>query len=357
MLFLDANAFYTYYGRTKLGWDETSVANVLKLRGYLDQMGDKSLPASVFMEVVVHFRDDPSKIRDLLNFRLKKGLPIYNNFKDYCITDDEITSVYMMDYASLKNYAYNLLEKKIEIESKLALLFYEIAKDLYLEYRLSAYSFFTEKEEYGIWNWLGRKAFADCNESITQDFKNALRAGYDIGKDANVIKEKYIERLNEACQIIDVTLAGCKGCIEGEEDLIAIIQQEFSLIKSKGFDGQGGTMKGIVTEIENDSQFLSYAKGKIASIFAKHYLTKSQALYLQDIMFTAWFEKGQKLRKNDIFDMFCASCLDHVRPAKEGESILTDRRSKVITFDTTFECFLEQHRKDNYDLIQKLKIT
>ncbi len=79
MIFLDANAFYSYIGRRNLGLIESMHVNEAKLSKYLDSNREKSLPTSVFIEIMVHFRDDSSRLREILEFRLRKGLPLFNN--------------------------------------------------------------------------------------------------------------------------------------------------------------------------------------------------------------------------------------------------------------------------------------
>lgn len=135
MIFLDANAFYSYYGRSKLGMTSEPVDEE-RLKKYLEQQREKSLPTSVYIEIMTHFRNNPKVLQNLLEFRYAKGLPLFNNIPDYVVSEDEITSVAYMDQAALKNYADRLLKSKIQIESKFTLLFFEITKDLYAHYKL-----------------------------------------------------------------------------------------------------------------------------------------------------------------------------------------------------------------------------
>ena len=71
-------------------------------------------------------------------------------------------------------------------------------------------------------------------------------------------------------------------------------------------------------------------------------------------MFTAWFERGQKLQKNDIFDMFCVGCLDHVN-VKEQKLALIDTTSYILSFDTRMKGFLGNVRPTNLKIIEKLQ--
>lgn len=104
MIFLDANAFYSYYGRSKLGMTSEPVDEE-RLKKYLEQQREKSLPTSVYIEIMTHFRNNPKVLQNLLEFRYAKGLPLFNNIPDYVVSEDEITSVAYMDQAALKNYA------------------------------------------------------------------------------------------------------------------------------------------------------------------------------------------------------------------------------------------------------------
>lgn len=67
MLFLDANAFYSYYGRSRLGMSSSPVDEE-RLKKHLDSRNDKSIPTSVFIEVVTCFRNNPKLLRELLEF-------------------------------------------------------------------------------------------------------------------------------------------------------------------------------------------------------------------------------------------------------------------------------------------------
>ena len=113
MIFLDANAFYWYFGREKLfAQPSTPKHDVEKLNGFLDGRTDKRIPASVFMEIIVHFRDDPEKIKKLIRFREEKGITIHNNFRDHCFTPDELTILHLSKAnAVLTEYAYKLFCK------------------------------------------------------------------------------------------------------------------------------------------------------------------------------------------------------------------------------------------------------
>ncbi len=355
MVFLDANAFYSYMGRKNLGLSESTHVKEKELRIYLDSISEKSLPTSVFMEIMVHFRDDHRRLREISVFRKEKNLSLYNNIPDYCVSETELSCIYYMGDNALKKYAYRLLNSKIAIESQFAYLFYEIIKNLYLEYRLAEMNTFTEIQEKGIWEYLGRREFQENKGVITNEFRNALFTGYEQSKDQNILKAKYIDMLNKECRNIDLTLAGCSACVENQVDIIDALQKAYANSVSRGFDGLDGTMPAIVSLFQTDTIFLEHAKQRISNIFLKHRYNKYQIEYLEKIMFNAWFDRAQKLKKNDIFDMMCAGCLGYTRSLKHGESILTNTNSYIISFDSTMEKYINMIRPCNAVLIQKYK--
>ena len=118
MIFLDANAFYWYLGREKI-FKQTSTPklDVEKLRFYLDGIIEKSIPASVFMEMLVHFRDNPDAMVRIIKFREQKNIQIFNNHPQCCFTPDELTVLHTITNPHfLKDYASKLLDAKISIE-------------------------------------------------------------------------------------------------------------------------------------------------------------------------------------------------------------------------------------------------
>ena len=81
--------------------------------------------------------------------------------------------------------------------------------------------------------------------------------------------------------------------------------------------------------------------------------TDTQINYLQNVMFTAWFDRGQKLQKNDIFDMFCIGCLDY-KDLSSPKCILVDRSSYLITVDKKMKAFIGNLRPANLALINSI---
>jgi hypothetical protein len=70
-------------------------------------------------------------------------------------------------------------------------------------------------------------------------------------------------------------------------------------------------------------------------------------------MFSAWFDRGQKLQKNDIFDMFCVGCLDY-KDTTVPVCILVDRSSYLITVDKRMKAFIGSLKPANLALINSI---
>lgn len=354
MIFLDANAFYSYFGRTRLGMSSSPV-DEKRLRKYLDVQKDKSLPTSVFIEIVTHFRNAPKLLKELLEFSQEKRILIYNNIPDYVISEDELTCVAFMDEIGLKHYADRLLENKIRIESKFTLLFFEITRDLYTHYRLEQTTELSKQNKKAILEYICKNGYKEYGKILEKKIQKKLQSGYEDNDEKKILKDFYIQELNEACILTDVIIAACVACNNKEDDIIGVIQKAYQRELVLGMDGYNSTMSCIVDTLTQNQQFLCLAKTNISEMFKKGNYTKTQRIYLRDVMFTAWFERAKKIEKNDIFDMFCVGCLDK-EDVKKEKCILIDNSPYIISFDKTMKSFIGTIKKENLMLIEKIQI-
>lgn len=352
MIYLDANAFYWYLGREKLAM-QLSVPkhDVEKLRNYLDSRNDKSIPASVFMEMIVHFRDNPEAIRKIIEFREVKELRIYNNLRGYCFTPDELTVLHMTKCDSvLKQYAYKLLDSKIEIEVRHTYTFVQVVSLLYVEYYLkSCHSLDCEVKD-KVLSYLGRDLSDELKDSYCSELTLALKNGYSANnKSQQYLKKKYMELLVQNCVIFQMVIDTVLKFLEEEEDLYEVMCKSVSDARENGFTDDG-IMKIIVDALAADSVFLKFAENEIADIFLRKGYSRHQSQYLK-LMLEAWLERGQKLKKNDIFDMLCVGALDKMERNPELNA-LYDQNSYLISFDETMMKFICKDR-GNASLINR----
>lgn len=353
MYFLDANAFYSYFGRSKLGMISSAVDENI-LTTYLDKQQDKSLPTSVYIEIITHFRNNPKLLKEILEFRRNKGLILYNNIPDYSVSPDEITCVGIMNEKSLCSYADKLLQSKIDIETKFTLLFFEITTILYAHYKLESATELTEDNKNSILNYIGINGFKKYGDILKGKIQKELEFGYEENKEQQVLKDFYIYELNEACIFIDIIVAACVACKNDDSDIMECIQETYKNLLNLDIDRNNATMSCIVHTLATDTQFLSDAKQRISSMFKKWNYNCSQIAYLRDIMFTAWFNHRQKLHKNDIFDMFFVGCLDY-KAERKNECVLMDLSSYIISFDNKIKEYLGMVMPRNLKLIKKIQ--
>lgn len=80
MVYLDANALYSYLGREKLPLESSVLKyDLTKLRQFLDLRSGVCIPSSVMMEIIVHFRNNPKSIKCILHFCNSKKIKVYNS--------------------------------------------------------------------------------------------------------------------------------------------------------------------------------------------------------------------------------------------------------------------------------------
>ena len=343
MIYLDANTFYWYYGRDKLPLP-SSVPNldVSKLRIFLEARTDKSLPASVFMEMIVHFRDDPETIKKIISFREEKKMQIYNNFHGYCFTPDELTLLHFTaDKVILKKYAYKLLNKKIEIEVQHAYLFLQEVSLLYANHYLKSVSELDDKTKGNVLWYIGKELSSEMKDEYMRELTDSLKNGYDDNnKSQQYLKNKYMELLVQSCIMYRIIIDTIVKFFENEHDLYAIMCKSAADARANGFTDRD-MMRIIVAALAEDAVFMQEAKVKIPAIFVRKGYSIHQAEYMR-VLLEAWLERGQKLRKNDIFDMLYVGAVDK-QVTKSATNVLIDQSSYLLSFDKTLLGFICQN--------------
>ena len=340
MIFLDANAFYWYLGREKI-FSQVSVPkhDVSKCNQFLDTRSDLSIPGSVLMEMIVHFRDNPNALTHIIRFLEKKRIKVLNNVHEYCFTPDELDYLQLTSNATtLKQYANKLLKIKIDIEVKHAYVFLEIVSLLYADYYLKSCRSLSADERDSLIYFLGDN-LSDClRKDFTEQLTSALETGYaDNNRSQQALKKKYIDLLVQNCMIFQMIIDTSIKYLDGGINLYEAMCQSAADARNNGFTNDG-IMGVIVAALSTDSAFLSYAKNEISDIFLRKGYSKHQADYLK-LMLSAWLERGQKLIKNDIFDMLCVGVLDK-RDIDHRLNLLIDQSPYLISFDDTMRNYL-----------------
>ena len=355
MICLDANAFYWYYGRERLHLTPSvPKIDVIALRSWLDGREDKCIPTSVMLEMIVHFRNHPECIKQILSFQEEKGLRIYNNLKEYCFTNQELEVIGLMDIETIKNYSFNLLKKKIEIETNFSYVFLQMVSLLYANYYLKTYTSINKISADNILSYFGRGIQTYLKDDYRNQLKTSLETGYnDQDKGLQYLKKKYMDLLTQNCIISHILTDTFNGFINDEEDLYAIMCQSADVAKSQGLN-INDTMTVIKTALSNDPVFLAEAECEIRDIFIRKGYTKHQALYVQH-MLGAWLERGQKIRKNDIFDMLCVGSLDK-KDIDKNKMVLFDQSTYLLTFDEIMMKFMVEENIANAQCINRFML-
>lgn len=353
MIFLDANAFYSYYGRSKLGMTSTPV-DEFKLRDYILTKKCVSLPTSVYIEIITHFRDSSNILIDIIHFIVKNNIKLYNNIPCYILEPTELHCVQLMNGVDILKYANRLLNKKINIESEFTVCFFEITALLYAKYRIDFTNEFSDKVKNSIFNFIGAENIKGYAKTLHGIIKQKLSDGYSGHAEQKSLKEIYIKELEETCLFIELIISSAIAIGKNESDLIDVLKKTYAKRESFSAYTHNSTMASIVNAFLNDQTFLEYAKDRISKMFIKHGYSKSQIAYLKDVMFSAWFERGQKLQKNDIFDMFCFGCLDFVDKTKE-KSVLVDYSPYMLCFDDRMKKYIGIVSPNNLTIINNLQ--
>lgn len=325
------------------------------LKAFLDRHQDKSLPTSVYIEIVTHFRNNPKALKKLLDFRYSKHMPLYNNTPDYIIDEVEITMVHLLRETDLQAYAMKVLERKIKIEIKFTQMFFDITRSLYAHYRLNkAFNNGLDDTKMDILlRFLVKDLFKNCAENFQSRLQIELENGYANNNEKRIHKNYYINELSKACSVIDIWISGIIAYMKNDDDIISAMQNGYQDVQRRGLDCADGTMQSIVDTLAQDTAFLNAAKSKIANMFIKGQYSKTQIAYIRDVMFTAWFDRGQKLQKNDIFDMLCVGCLDYHENKKTG-NVMIDNSSYIITFDDRMKQFIGNVKPENLAVINRI---
>ncbi|MFR8846335.1 MAG: hypothetical protein ACLVGL_15690 [Waltera sp.] len=85
------------------------------------------------------------------------------------------------------------------------------------------------KNKDAILGYIGRVAYKEYQNLLEERIKVELQSGYDENKEKKVLKDFYIQELNEACVLTNIIIQGCVLlCKQDKEDIISIVQQTYS---------------------------------------------------------------------------------------------------------------------------------
>ncbi len=336
-VFLDANAFYHYYGRDKLPGMATDMqVDIQKLRSVLDSEAEKYLVSSAFIEIVTRFHNNVKIVLDIIAFISNKRILIANvtQYQDLYIDSNELSPFVQAEEATKKQYIDKLISNKIDAEARFLVLFVLTILFMYLNYKVDMLSMISNEKREQLKEYLATQCSSkDIINKLVSEYKQNLQDGYSDSTAAKVAKEIFIQTLSDECFYISWI---CFSLRDIETNSNEDIDGWISSLLGSGImsEDKGTVMKSLSSELSNLQSNTAWFDQ--ATTFLKQKgLSHCQAEYLKQVMFPAWIDRSQVIRKNDIFDMFVVGALDW-DPTVPSNGIL-------LTFDTTIRKFLNDN--------------
>lgn len=335
--FLDANALYEYIGRNKIFDGESRIEKKNYIKD-LDQQKFKFLPSSVFTEIIVHFRNDLKKLKIILRFIDKKNIKITPSSSRVYKTA-ELSSLLSNGFTGNKAFIFKELKNKIDIEARFTYTFVYIL------------SLFYGKNIANIDNLI-EVNFLSLVDKILSEYRNIdieelinnITLAYEKNKETQATKDGFTKLLHRNFVFIHALSTNVNNRLDMIERLTdEEIEEKFNQVLAEiGPDHstimdkiKGTNINGIEPEII-ESLKNSY-KQKKYSTMELEYIAK---------MYLKWMSKGQKFRKNDLFDMFfigtyCDDILHTIKSTYDPTATYED--IYLVTFDAEIIEFM----KDN----------
>lgn len=302
--FLDANAFYYYYGSRKLGQNDPPNIDVIKLRQYCDKVQNKALPSSAFMEIITHFKNSPCILSSIIDFIIINNITVYNNTITYMITDAELSLLPAMasNKKQLEDYIFKVLIAKKETEVSFSNFFlYEIVT-LYTLFKIKQQSIIPSSDILHVLSFIYDKLIKRNNNSRAK-LHAAFDYGYEINDPEKVVKKAFVDCVGEICVKVDIMLEWiCESyCQNKEVDIEEVFERAY--LKATKSISQNPEMDKIVKAIKKAQTECKSTVEQLSDVFDKRF-TQSQKDYLSQVLLPQWLLNGQKFQKNDIFDFF-----------------------------------------------------
>lgn len=336
MLFLDANAFYYYYGSSKLGQNDPPNINITKLRQYCDNFSSKALPSSAYLEIITHFKDSQDILTDIINFIITNKFKIYNNTVTYNVTDSELSELpsIISNEEQLQQYVFKVLIAKKETEVSFSNFFLCEIVTLYTYFKIKQDAILPSDDILYALSFVYNKLIKHNNDSRAK-LHAAFDSGYEINDPQRVVKKVFVNCVGEICIKVDIMLEWIYESFRQskEVDINDIFEKAYSeATKSKSISPE---MDKIVKVIKNAQTECKSTVEQLSDVFDERF-TQGQKEYLSQVLLPQWLMNGQKFQKNDIFDFFWISCLDYISAIPEC--------TQCLTFDTKLRRFIKTYR-------------
>ncbi|WP_425802371.1 hypothetical protein ACHOLT_15335 [Desulfitobacterium sp. Sab5] len=328
---LDTNAFYHYYGRKKLGLQVNEKVNLIRLNAILSSNNSIIAISTVtIIEFLVHFRDKPAIVKDVLRFVILRRINIIPfGISEFGI--ENVAELLRLSDATLKIRIDYYKKAKIKTESAFAATFLLLLLKVYINFYLereekinAEFRALPEKERdkrksevFGLLlsNDI-EKSLKDCNSA----FAKVLRKGYAIKDEEKSLKDAFNNALYSYCAVFSLFIdffiqhynvtEFTSEKFQSEYQKTVANNSDFNILK-KNPNHISGRIKEIIREFEKEtaSGFIRRHRQDIIDNWKGDLFSSSQAEYIGRL-FEKWYLRGSKYDKNDVLDMMILQALD-----------------------------------------------
>lgn len=360
----DANAFYAYYGREKLGLDPITMIDEDKFIKEMNDIEKKYIATSSFIEILVRFKDEEKKLYRILKFIKQKNIGLFNNVMNETNYFSQKNFKHLLDNLNpsyLQKVAYLKIESKVYLESNYTIVFIlfilcsillsEKNKIEVTNYLLNNQKFDdleTENKkdkirEILVTDFLER-FFVSNIKKLTDEISEIIKDGYENGKVASKYKNKVMEILEVYLLIFKNYIDGLNSIENNDFDFISAIDKNYQLLLNNKKNNH--IIRMYSNMLKNEKfDFLSF-ENEINKIVKKT-LSSSQTNYITNKLLKSWLENGAKIEKNDIYDTLLLSILDKSLISSKGKNLF------LITFDKKIIEFIKNINISNWEFINK----
>ena len=336
MLFLDANAFYYYYGSNKLGQIDPPNIDIPKLRQYCGEANNIALPSSAYMEIITHYKAKEHILSDILDFIFRNKFQIYNNTVTYQVTIEELSELpsIISSPQRLEQYVFKILLAKKETEVSFSNLFLREIVSIYTLFKIKQEKVIPSGDNLYVLSFINDKLIKNNNDS-RKKLHIAFDSGYEINDPQRVVKKAFVECVGDICLRVDIMLEWlCESYRQKKEvNIDDVFETAYAnATKSKSTSPE---MDRIVKVIKKAQTECIATVQQLADIFDDRF-TQAQKDYVSQVLLPHWLMNGQKFQKNDIFDFFWIRCLDYTSQIPEC--------TQCLTFDTKLRTFIKTYR-------------
>ena len=338
---LDTNAFYSFYGREKLGLPSNLQINEKRLRVLLTYKKNTIYISSITLfEILSLYYNDLDKIRKLLKFIIyKEEIHILNLGIDI-IDYSELILMAELNDNLLREQLKKYIKKKVRAEAGLAASFLLLQLNLFLNFifdkdELANETFKnldTSTREHMKIEVFDNLLFNNTNkilETNTSKFSKVLQHTYKLTNQEKTkflthevnLKDAFNKTLFTQCEVYicywHYYLENYKALICTSKELFERFCYIYNTNEDRHTinqysDNANAAMRYLVKQFEalNDTAFLNQHLEKIEKMFENDYrFTKHQQKYIA-ILINKWMNEKKKYEKNDLLDMLILGGLD-----------------------------------------------